>query len=254
MHLLSLENAHEPVTVPVVAAINGHCFAGGFGLALASDYRVMVDGAARNAWMCMNEIHFGSSWPRAFAALFRAKAPDVRAHRLVALEGARITPPQARELGLVDVVHGTRTEEVLERAVQLARERAPEARAGAYGLIKVHARWRGCECLLNKTRRRICTGTCWMLACWTTGLSCRTSTMRGRGRGSERPLACLLHVRIKKMITSANAACASLCRIHALRQAKNGVPSSLGDLAPLPRLHSDRTGSTMIEDQGVGWI
>ena len=42
--------------VPTVAAINGHCFAGGMIFALCCDYRVMTDGERRNAWMCMNEV------------------------------------------------------------------------------------------------------------------------------------------------------------------------------------------------------
>jgi hypothetical protein len=45
-----------PELVPTVAAINGHCFAGGMMLALCCDYRVMTDGETRNAWMCMNEV------------------------------------------------------------------------------------------------------------------------------------------------------------------------------------------------------
>lgn len=42
--------------VPTIAAINGHCYAGGFMLSLACDYRVMTDGTSRNAWLCMNEV------------------------------------------------------------------------------------------------------------------------------------------------------------------------------------------------------
>lgn len=49
--------------VPTVAAINGHCFAGGMMLALCCDYRVMTDGKKRNAWMCMNEVRAPSTLP-----------------------------------------------------------------------------------------------------------------------------------------------------------------------------------------------
>lgn len=48
-------------SVPTIAAINGHCFAGGFMLALCCDYRVMTDGSRRRAWLCMNEVLFASS-------------------------------------------------------------------------------------------------------------------------------------------------------------------------------------------------
>lgn len=49
--------------VPIVAAINGHCFAGGMMFALCCDYRVMTDGEKRNAWMCMNEVRAHQTLP-----------------------------------------------------------------------------------------------------------------------------------------------------------------------------------------------
>jgi enoyl-CoA hydratase/carnithine racemase len=87
----------------------------------------------------MNEVHFGAPWPRSFAALFRAKVADARALRAVALEGARLTPQRAHALGVVDEVGGQKTEEVLARAVGLAKGAAPGARSGVWGLIKVRA-------------------------------------------------------------------------------------------------------------------
>jgi len=47
-------------SVPTIAAINGHCFAGGVMLALCCDYRVMTDGSRRRALLCMNEVLFTS--------------------------------------------------------------------------------------------------------------------------------------------------------------------------------------------------
>ena len=49
-------DAQTLLAVPVIAAINGHAFAGGLMLSLACDYRVMTDGTKRNAWVCMNEV------------------------------------------------------------------------------------------------------------------------------------------------------------------------------------------------------
>jgi len=119
--------------IPTVAAINGHCFAGGAMLALACDYRVMTDGAKRKAWMCMNEVDFGAPWPVSFAALVRAK---VSAIRRFMLEGHRFTPPEARDAGLVDEIVPGGTRGVLKRALEIAEEKAPKAREGVWGVIK----------------------------------------------------------------------------------------------------------------------
>jgi enoyl-CoA hydratase/carnithine racemase len=121
-------------TVPTVAAINGHCFAAGAILALACDYRIMTDGAQRHTWMCMNEVDFGAPWPVSFAALVRAKVSTVRS---LALEGHRFTPAEARDAGLVDEIVTGGTQGVLKRAREIAEEKAPKAREGVWGVIKV---------------------------------------------------------------------------------------------------------------------
>ncbi|KAH9966251.1 ClpP/crotonase-like domain-containing protein [Lactifluus volemus] len=123
---------------PTVAAINGHCFAAGAIIALACDYRVMTDGTNRRAWMCMNEIDFGAPWPVSFAAIVRAKLSRVSVVGKFALEGHRFTPREALEADLIDeVVAGGTTTGVLERAREIAREKAPKAREGVWGVIKV---------------------------------------------------------------------------------------------------------------------
>jgi len=122
--------------LPTIAALNGHCFAAGFVLAMTCDYRVIMSDAQRRVWMSMNEVHFGAPWPLAFAKLFRAKVGDARVHRAVALEGQRITPKHAKDVGLVDEIVGTKTEEVLNKAMDLARQASQGARSGVWGLIK----------------------------------------------------------------------------------------------------------------------
>ncbi|KAI4527055.1 ClpP/crotonase [Schizophyllum commune Loenen D] len=123
--------------IPVIAAINGHCFAGGFMLSLACDYRVMTDGLKRNAWISMNEIHFGAPWPHAFAAILRAKVGDPHVRRRVALEGQRFTPQEALKAKLIDrIANGGTTADVLAAAEKLADEVSPLAKSGAWGLIK----------------------------------------------------------------------------------------------------------------------
>lgn len=123
--------------VPVVAALNGHTFAGALILALACDYRVMIDGKERRAWCCMNEIHFGAPWPTSLAAVARTKlGPSTL--RALAFEGHRFSPDEALAAGIVDVIaSGSSSEAVLDAAKKLAIKKSETSKSGAYGLIKV---------------------------------------------------------------------------------------------------------------------
>jgi len=123
--------------IPTIAAINGHCFAAGFMLSLACDYRVMTDGSKRNVWLCMNEVHFGAVWPLSFAAILRAKVGDHRLHRKIALEGYRFTPKEAYEEGLLDHLTAGSTADIMTKAEEVADVVAANAREGVWGLIKV---------------------------------------------------------------------------------------------------------------------
>ncbi|KAF9000603.1 ClpP/crotonase-like domain-containing protein [Cyathus striatus] len=122
--------------IPTIAAINGHCFAGGLMLSLACDYRVMTDGSKRNAWLCMNEVHFGAVWPLSFAAILRGKIGDHRLHRKIALEGHRFTPKEALNDGLIDHIVLGETADVLAKAEEMAERFSVNARAGVWGMIK----------------------------------------------------------------------------------------------------------------------
>ncbi|KZT72629.1 ClpP/crotonase [Daedalea quercina L-15889] len=122
--------------IPTVAAINGHCFAAAFILALCCDYRVMTDGSSRNAWMCMNEVHFGAGWPLSFAGVLHAKVLDGRVQRKIALEGHRFTPQEALEAGLVDHLVKGDTEAVITKARQVGESVSAMAVQGAWGVIK----------------------------------------------------------------------------------------------------------------------
>ncbi|TCD63572.1 hypothetical protein EIP91_005211 [Steccherinum ochraceum] len=122
--------------LPVIAALNGHTFAAGMIMALCCDYRVMVDGKTRNAWMTMNEIHFGATLPPTFPALFRTKYPDGHLHRKVFLEGHRFTPSEALEAGLVDHIVSGNTDAVLAKAEELASSLEHLAQLGGYGVMK----------------------------------------------------------------------------------------------------------------------
>lgn len=76
--------------IPVIAAINGHAFAAGFTLAMASDYRIMK---GSKAWLCMNEVLFGAPLPHSFVGLFNTKVaePTVKKVRNVNLEPSVVT-------------------------------------------------------------------------------------------------------------------------------------------------------------------
>ncbi|KAF7312100.1 Acid protease [Mycena indigotica] len=122
--------------IPVICAINGHCFAGGFMFSLACDYRVMTDGRKRNAWLCMNEVDFGAVWPHSFAGVLNAKVGNNNTRRKIALEGHRFTPQEALDAGLVDRVVAGNTSAVLASAQELAASVGNKASSGVWGLIK----------------------------------------------------------------------------------------------------------------------
>ncbi|KAI0370350.1 ClpP/crotonase [Pilatotrama ljubarskyi] len=120
--------------IPVIAAVNGHAFAGGMVLAMTCDYRVMTDGSKRNAWLCMNEIHFGATLPLSLAAVLKAKAPNPQVLRKIVLEGHRFTPQEALSVGLVDRIVTGNTESVLAEAQSLAESVSSLPKTGAWGL------------------------------------------------------------------------------------------------------------------------
>jgi len=131
--------------IPTIAAVNGHCFAGGFMLAICCDYRVMTDGSKRRTWMCMNEVHFGAPWPLSFAAILNAKVSDPSIRRRMALEGHRFTPPEAHAAGIVDRLASCGgagadlgTENVLKEALKLAKEVSGLPKEGVWGAIKTN--------------------------------------------------------------------------------------------------------------------
>ena len=132
---------------------------------MACDYRVMIDGKKRNAWMCMNEvstwlqqtwvdcrltimqIHFGAAWPASIAAIMVDKISSSQVLRKIGLEGHRFTPDEAVQAGFVDHLVSGNTEDVLKKAQELAVAVGPCARGGTWGLIRVclftsnHEQW-----------------------------------------------------------------------------------------------------------------
>jgi len=113
----------------VVAAINGHAFAGGGMLALACDMRVMRED---RGYFCLPEVDINIPFSLGMARLIQAKLTAKTAHEAM-LTGRRYGGPAALHAGIVDAVAGE--QDVLSVALERANELAPKSRA-TYGAIK----------------------------------------------------------------------------------------------------------------------
>jgi enoyl-CoA hydratase/carnithine racemase len=115
--------------VPTVAAVQGHCFAGGGMLALAHDFRVM---RADRGFFCLPEVDINIPFSRGMSALIQGRLSKKTAHEAMTT-GRRYGGADALAAGIVDAaVH---EDDVLSTAVEMARPLA--AKAGAtLGTIK----------------------------------------------------------------------------------------------------------------------
>ncbi|KAI9189826.1 hypothetical protein H9P43_001259 [Blastocladiella emersonii ATCC 22665] len=111
--------------VITVAAINGHCFAGGLLFALCHDYRVA---RTDRALMSLNEIDLPSSLHPGMAAIARARLPPTTLHPLV-FAAKRYGGAEAQAAGLIDAHAPADT--LMQVAGEWAAKGAPKvARAG----------------------------------------------------------------------------------------------------------------------------
>lgn len=118
---------------PVIASIGGHAIAGGCILALACDYRLMVEGKAR---VGLNEMTFGSSIFAGSVEMLIYCCGQRNAETV--LMGGQMYPArQALDLGLIDRVVSPEdfTEETTAVAALYA-ERDPEAYAALKALLR----------------------------------------------------------------------------------------------------------------------
>lgn len=115
--LRALENGRKPV----IAAVTGHCLAGGLELALACDFII----ASETARLGLTEVNLGLI-PGWGGTVRIAKAIPVRIARQLVLTGERLTPQRAQSLGLVNEVLPDDAQ-TLKRALALATRIAGQA-------------------------------------------------------------------------------------------------------------------------------
>jgi enoyl-CoA hydratase/carnithine racemase len=101
-----------------VAAVQGHCFAGGAMLALAHDWRVM---RADRGYFCLPEADINIPFTPGMSALIQSKLTPAAA-TLTMLGGKRIGGEEAASLGIVDAA--VTEDQVLADAVELAAAHA----------------------------------------------------------------------------------------------------------------------------------
>ncbi|KAJ1023887.1 hypothetical protein NDA13_004721 [Ustilago tritici] len=131
-HLNELCEKLLTLPIPAIAAVNGHAFAAGFGLACAHDYRIMN---AKRGYMCMNEIDFGAPLPHGLQMTIASKISDQKTMRKVVLEGHRFSAEEAFQAGFVDGLADS-PKETLEKALQLAEKLKGKAKMNAWGTNK----------------------------------------------------------------------------------------------------------------------
>lgn len=85
---------------PVIAALNGHCVAGGCVLALACDYRIMISGKAKIA---LNEMTFGSTLFSCVTEILKYTVGSKKSEQII-YSGKMYSAEKALNLELIDQV------------------------------------------------------------------------------------------------------------------------------------------------------
>jgi enoyl-CoA hydratase len=102
-YLRSVNAMFKRVTLypkPMVAALNGHTFAAGVFLSAHMDFRFMRED---RGWVCLPEVDINIPLMPAMIAICQATM-TAQGFRRLYYAGARITGPQAAEIGFVDGV------------------------------------------------------------------------------------------------------------------------------------------------------
>ncbi len=108
---------------PMIAAINGHCFAGGFEMMLACDLRI----ASENATFGLTEVSWGIIPAAGGTQRLPRSIPLAKAMEMI-LTARRISAQEASELGLINkVVPQVELMDEVERWIATLLERGPLA-------------------------------------------------------------------------------------------------------------------------------
>ncbi|MDR1998934.1 MAG: enoyl-CoA hydratase/isomerase family protein [Frankiaceae bacterium] len=111
----SATGAMRDCDAPIIGAINGYAVGGGFGLALATDFRICAD----DAIFQVTQIKRGITADVGLGFLLQAEVGTQRALELIAT-ARRVDAREALDLGLVlEVVPKN---ELIERAVEIAKQ------------------------------------------------------------------------------------------------------------------------------------
>ena len=81
------------LSVPTMALISGHCYAGGLIMAMCHDFRIMREGSGV---LCLSEINLGVGVPPALDKLLKSTMP-IQSYRAMSL-GINVTPPDALKM------------------------------------------------------------------------------------------------------------------------------------------------------------
>ncbi len=106
--------------VPTVAAIQGHCFAGGAMLALAHDYLIMRED---RGYICLPEADLGLPFTPGMNGLLLDRLPRRTAHEVM-VTGRRYGGVEAAAAGIVD--RALPEDELLPAAISRAAGQAPK--------------------------------------------------------------------------------------------------------------------------------
>lgn len=118
---------------PLVAAINGHCIAGGLILALCAEFRIASEGKSQFA---LNEIQIGIPMPSTFIEIINYAIGQQETQESI-LSARNYSLDKAKEMNMIHEI--VKAEELIERALEKVQHITPE-RIPAYCLTKKNLR------------------------------------------------------------------------------------------------------------------